>query len=221
MFSKNCSTMIGLMIMNSISILEKLDNLYPNAECELNYQKDYELLIAVVLSAQCTDKRVNMVTRELFKKYNLQQLANASITDIENIIYPVGTFHRKAMYIIEIAKRLIQDFNGQVPNDAKYLESLPGVGHKTANVVLSNIYNVPAIAVDTHVSRVSKRLKLANKCDDVKIIDKKLMQKFPRNSWSKLHHQLVLFGRYICKSQKPECPNCPFQEICKYQKKNS
>ena len=213
MFSKNCSTMIGLMIMNSISILEKLDNLYPNAECELNYQKDYELLIAVVLSAQCTDKRVNMVTRELFKKYNLQQLANASITDIENIIYPVGTFHRKAMYIIEIAKRLIQDFNGQVPNDAKYLESLPGVGHKTANVVLSNIYNVPAIAVDTHVFRVSNRIGLVHESDVLKT-ELALMETVPEDRWSKTHHSLIFHGRNCCTARKPDCENCVIRELC-------
>ena len=126
-----------------------------------------KLLIAVVLSAQCTDKRVNMVTKDLFDKYNLEEISNLDIKEIENIIRSVGTYTRKAFYIKEIATSLIENHQGKVPNDRKYLESLPGVGHKTCNVVLSNIYNVPAIAVDTHVSRVSKRLGLAKETDDV------------------------------------------------------
>ena len=187
----------------------------PDARCELNYTKDYELLIATVLSAQSTDKRVNMVTKDLFSKFDINTLANANIVDIEKIIKPVGTFKRKAIYIIEIAKSLVNDYNGIVPNNRKYLESLPGVGRKTCNVVLSNIYNVPAIAVDTHVSRVSKRLNLAKETDEVDIIEKKLMRKFPKEKWSRLHHQLVLFGRYICKAKNPDCNNCLFKEQCK------
>ena len=145
---------------NSKEILEKLDKVVPNPRCELNYNKDYELLIATVLAAQSTDKRVNSVTKVLFSKYDIFKLKDALVSDIENIIRPVGTYKRKAIYIIEIAKRLVNDYNGVVPNDREYLENLSGVGRKTCNVVLSNIYNVPAIAVDTHVARVSKRLEL-------------------------------------------------------------
>ena len=202
--------------MNKDLIIEALDLLYPNAQCELKYQKDYELLIATVLSAQCTDKRVNEVTAIIFQRYDIFSLAKANIQDIESIIKPVGTFRRKALYVSEIAKSLVANYQGIVPNNRVYLESLPGVGHKTANVVLSNIYNVPAIAVDTHVSRVAKRLKLAKETDDVTIIEKKLMKKFPKAKWSRLHHQLVLFGRYTCKSLKPECQTCPLNDNCPY-----
>lgn len=200
---------------NSKEILEKLDKVVPNPRCELNYDKDYELLIATVLAAQSTDKRVNSVTKVLFSKYDIFKLKDALVTDIENIIRPVGTYKRKAIYIIEIAKRLVNDYNGVVPNNREYLENLPGVGRKTCNVVLSNIYNVPAIAVDTHVARVSKRLELT-KSDNVLEIEKDLMNFFPKDKWSRVHHQLVLFGRYICKSVKPDCLKCPFK--CKYKR---
>ena len=200
-------------------IVEYLDELYPDARCELEYKKDYELLIATVLSAQCTDKRVNMVTKELFSKYDIYDLATLSLKEIESIIRPVGTYTRKAIYVKTIAESLVRDYNGSVPNNREYLESLPGVGRKTCNVVLSNIYDVPAIAVDTHVERVSKRLGLAKESDNVSVVEKKLMKYFPKNKWSRLHHQLVLFGRYQCKSISPICENCKFQENCKYYKK--
>lgn len=200
-------------------ILEYLDELYPDARCELEYKKDYELLIATVLSAQCTDKRVNMVTKELFSKYDIFALATLSLKEIERIIRPVGTYTRKAMYVKTIAESLVRDYEGRVPNNREYLENLPGVGRKTCNVVLSNIYDVPAIAVDTHVERVSKRLGLAKESDNVGVVEKKLMKYFPKNKWSRLHHQLVLFGRYQCKSISPICENCKFQENCKYYKK--
>ena len=201
------------------NILELLDKMIPNPKCELNYNKDYELLIATVLSAQCTDKRVNEVTKVLFQKYNLETLSTANIKDIEKIIYSCGNYRKKAQYIISISKSLIEDYNGVVPNNRDYLESLPGVGRKTTNVVLSNIFDVPAIAVDTHVERVSKRLNLANEKDTVLEVEKKLMKKIPKNKWSRLHHQLVLFGRYTCKSIKPDCEKCLLKEYCKYYKK--
>lgn len=203
-------------MISSNKVIENLDKLIPNPKCELYYKKDYELLIATVLSAQSTDKRVNLVTKELFSKYDLNGLNNASLKDIENIIRPVGTYTRKAYYIKEIANRLLSDYDGIVPNDRNYLESLPGVGRKTTNVVISNLFNVPAIAVDTHVGRISKRLGLARQEDDVLVIEKKLMKLFPKDRWSRLHHQLVLFGRYTCKSQKPNCNNCPFKSECKF-----
>ena len=198
-----------------------MDELFPNPRCELNYNKDYELLIAVMLSAQTTDNRVNMVTEILFNKYNtLELLSNADINDIINIIRPIGTFNKKAKNIISISKSLIHDCNGIVPNDRNYLESLPGVGRKTTNVVLANLYNEPCIAVDTHVSRVSKRLNLANENDDVLTIEKKLNKKFDKETLARLHHQLVLFGRYYCKAKNPLCDNCKLKNMCKYYKKN-
>ncbi len=201
---------------NSKKILNNLDILFPDASCELNYNKDYELLIATILSAQSTDKRVNSVTSILFSKYDIFSLKNANLKDIEKIIYPVGTYRRKAEYIQIVAKELVEKYNGIVPNDRVFLESLPGVGRKTCNVVLSNIYNVPAIAVDTHVKRVAKRLGITNEQDVLKI-ENDLMKFFPKNKWSRVHHQLVLFGRYICKSQNPDCKNCPFDN-CLYRK---
>ena len=200
-------------------VIDYLDELFPNPKCELNYNKDYELLIAIVLSAQTTDRKVNKVTEVLFKKYStLEELSKANVLDIENIIREIGTFRRKSVYVKEIAFRLVQDGFSYVPNDRFYIESLPGVGHKTANVFLSNIYGVEAIAVDTHVSRVSKRLGFAKKNDDVSTIEKKLEKKISHDRWGKTHHQLVLFGRYYCKAIKPECDNCKIKDICKYNK---
>ncbi len=200
-------------------VTDYLDKLFPNPRCELNYTKDYELLIAVMLSAQTTDKRVNMVTSVLFKKYDtLEKLSKADINDVIEIIRPIGTFNKKASNVIEIAKDLLENKGGIVPNDREYLESLNGVGRKTTNVVLSNLYNAPLIAVDTHVSRVSKRLGIAKCGDDVLVIEKKLNKKFPKDKLSRLHHQLVLFGRYYCKAKNPLCDSCEIKNICKKEK---
>lgn len=202
-------------------IIDYLDSLFIDPHCELNYKKDYELLISVMLSAQTTDKRVNSVTSILYKKYDtLEKLSTANINDIIDIIRPIGTFYKKSANIIEIAKRLIRDCNGIVINDREYLETLPGVGRKTVNVVLSNLYNENVIAVDTHVGRVSKRLGLVNINDDVLTIEKKLTKKFPKEKLGRLHHQLVLFGRYYCKAKGPLCDNCKLKDICKYYKKS-
>ena len=204
--------------MNREIIENYLDELFINPKCELNYNKDYELLIATVLSAQTTDKRVNEVTSILFKKYdNLEKLRDAPLEDIKEIIKPIGTFNKKAVFVKEIAKYLLDNCKGTVPNDEKILTSIPGVGRKTSNVVRSNLFNFPAIAVDTHVTRVSKRLNLAKEKDDVETIEKKLMKKFPKEHWSKLHHQLVLFGRYHCTAKNPKCNECKLKEICKYK----
>ena len=198
-------------------ILEYLDELYQEPRCELNYNKDYEFLISIVLSAQTTDKRVNKVTEVLFKKYSsLLELSKANVYDIEDIIREIGTFRKKSVYVRDIALKLVNDGYDYVPNDRKYIESLPGVGRKTANVFLSNIYDVQAIAVDTHVSRVSKRLGLVSKNADVLKIEKTLEKKIPYHRWGKTHHQLVLFGRYYCKAIKPDCANCKIRDICKY-----
>ena len=198
-------------------ILNYMNELFPNAHCELNYTKDYELLIAIVLSAQTTDKRVNMVTKILFSKYkSLEELANAKTEDIENIIRPIGTFKKKSIFIKEIATRLVKEQNGIVPNDRKYLETLSGVGRKTTNVFLSEYYHVPSIAVDTHVERVSKRLGLAKKTDTVKEVEESLMKKIPKKNWIKTHHQFIFFGRYHCKAIKPSCINCQLKDICSH-----
>ena len=208
------------MMTNRIE--EYLDYLFPDPKCELNYNTDYELLIAIMLSAQSTDKRVNSVTPIIFNKYNtLEALKDASLSDLEGIIRPVGSFRKKAFYTKEIARILVDDYNGVVPTDREKLECFPGVGRKTVNVFLSEFYNYPAIAVDTHVERVSKRLKLATLKDDVLKIEKKLMKKFDKSLWSKRHLQLVLFGRYHCKAIKPECESCKLKDICReYKKRN-
>lgn len=203
------------MMINKIE--KYLDSLYPNPICELEYSKDYELLLAIVMSAQTTDKRVNIVNKELFKKYNtLEKLSKANIKDIEEIIKPIGTYKKKAVYIKEIASRLIKDNIKKIPNDREYLSTMPGVGRKTINVFLSVIYNEPVVAVDTHVNRVSKRLSLAKHDDNVLEVEEKLTKIFPKENLSKIHHQLVFFGRYKCKSQKPECTDCKLKDICTY-----
>jgi endonuclease-3 len=200
--------------MKIVDFNKKLDKMIEDAKCELNYNRDYELLIATVLSAQCTDKRVNEVTSVLFSNYDIYGLARADKSDIENIIRSCGSYTKKSSYILEIARSLVDNYNGVVPNDREYLEQLPGVGRKTANVVLSNLFNVPCIAVDTHVERVSKRLKIASANDSVFVVEKKLMKMIPKDLWSRSHHQLVLFGRYICKARSPLCENCAFYNDC-------
>ena len=201
--------------MKKSSIDLYLDELFPNPKCELNYNNDYELLIAIVLSAQSTDKRVNTVTPIIFSKYNsLKTLKKARLKDLESIIRPVGSFRRKASYIKNIATILDETYNGVVPKDREVLTTLPGVGRKTANVFLSEFYNIPCIAVDTHVERVSKRLKIASKNDNVLKIEKKLEKYFEKEDWAKRHLQLVLFGRYFCKAIKPMCSTCKLKEIC-------
>lgn len=197
-------------------ILNYLNEIIPNPVCELNYNKDYELLLAVMLSAQTKDARVNKVTKVLFNKYDsLKKLKEANIKDIENIIKELGNYHKKSEAIINIAKILDEKYNGKVVNNRKVLENLPMVGRKTTNVVLSELFNEPTIAVDTHVERVSKRLGLAKKDDDVIKIEEKLKRKFDKNIWSKLHKQFVLFGRYYCTSKKPSCNKCKLQIYCK------
>jgi endonuclease-3 len=194
---------------------DKLDYYIPNVRCELNYTKDYELLIATVLSAQCTDKRVNEVTKVLFSKYDLSSLASAKKEDIEKIIRSCGSYTKKTSYIINIANSLINDQKGVVPNDRSYIESLSGAGRKTCNVVLKNLYNVPCIPVDTHVERVSKRLGFAKENATPLEVEHQLMNLIPMDKWNKVSEQLLLFGRYYCKSQKPNCENCLFKNECK------
>ena len=196
-------------------IFDYLDALIPNPKCELNFNCDYELLIAVVLSAQTTDKRVNEVTKVLFTKYpTLEDINKADISSIKEIIKSIGTFNKKAVFVKEIAKTLLEKYDGVVPRTHEELEAIPGVGHKSANVVLGVLYNIPTFAVDTHVERVSKRLGLASAKDDVIQVEKKLMKKVPKDRWIRTHHQFILFGRYYCKAVNPSCDNCKLKNIC-------
>lgn len=198
------------------NIVEYLDELIPNPRCELNYTCDYELLIATMLSAQTTDKRVNIVTNILFNKYpTLKELKTANIEDIKQIVRQLGNYNKKSSNVIKIAKIIDEEYNGVVPNNREVLESLPGVGRKTANVVLANIYDEPCIAVDTHIERVSKRLGLANTSDDVRTVEDKLTKYFKKYNLNRIHHQLLLFGRYYCKAINPSCNNCKLKNICK------
>ena len=211
--------MTGLMKMTKNEkreiISKYLDELFPNPKCELIYHNDYELLIAIVLSAQTTDKRVNMVTPILFSKYpTLEKLSEAPIDLLEEILKPIGSFRKKAVYVKDIAYNLTTKYQGIVPTDREKLEKLKGVGRKTINVFLSEYYNFPAIAVDTHVERISKRLRMASKKATVLEVEEKLQKFFPKDEWAKRHLQLVLFGRYYCKAVKPGCSSCPLKELC-------
>jgi endonuclease-3 len=203
--------------MKNIELIENyLDELFPNPKCELNYSNEYELLINIMLSAQTTDKRVNIVTKELYAKYNsLMSLSKADLEDLKRIIHSLGNYNKKALFIKEIATTLVTKYNGIVPKNRQDLESLPGIGRKTVNVFLSELNIEPQIAVDTHVYRVSKRLQLANEKDDVLKTEMKLRKVFKKENWNKRHLQMVLFGRYKCKAIKPECENCKLKEICK------
>lgn len=212
--------MTGLMKMTKSEkrriISLYLDKLFPNPKCELIYHNDYELLIAIVLSAQTTDKRVNMVTPILFTKYpTLEKLSEAPIDSLEEILKPIGSFRKKAIYVKDIAYNLTTKYQGIVPTEREKLEKLKGVGRKTINVFLSEYYNYPAIAVDTHVERISKRLRIASKKATVLEVEEKLQKFFPKNEWAKRHLQLVLFGRYYCKAVKPDCSSCPLKELCR------
>ena len=203
--------------MKNIELIESyLDELFPNPKCELNYSNEYELLINIMLSAQTTDKRVNIVTKELYEKYNsLMSLSEANLDDLKKIIHSLGNYNKKALFIKEIATTLVTKYNGIVPKNRLDLESLPGIGRKTVNVFLSELNIDEQIAVDTHVYRVSKRLQLATGKDDVLKTEMKLRKVFKKENWNKRHLQMVLFGRYKCKAIKPECENCKLREICK------
>ena len=199
------------------SFYEYLDYYIPNPKCELNYSTDYELLIATVLSAQCTDKRVNEVTKILFK-YNLEEISLMSIDDIEKIIRSCGSYTKKAVYVKNIADILLHDYNGKVPNSREILETFPGVGPKTCSVVLKNIYNVPAIPVDTHVERVCKRLGIVFNNATPRDVEYILKNEIPVDKWNRVSEQILLFGRYYCMAINPKCDNCLFKDFCKYKR---
>lgn len=207
--------------MNTDEILDILEEMYPEAKAELNYNNPFELTIAVVLSAQTTDISVNKVTPLLFEKYpSPYELSKAKLKDVEDIIKSIGLYKNKAKNIISLSKKLVDDYNGEVPINKKDLLSLDGVGIKSSNVIRSVAFNIPSIAVDTHVSRVSKRLNLAKKDDSVIKVEEKLKRKIKRNRWSKAHHLFIFFGRYKCKAIKPVCKDCPFINFCKEEHKN-
>ena len=204
------------MMNKEMTIGQYLDKIIPEPWCELHFRTDYELLIAIVLSAQTTDKRVNQVTEVLFSTYpDLESLGNADVSSIESILKSLGSFRKKAIYVQSIARLLCEKYEGKVPTDREILESFPGVGRKTVSVFLSEFYDIPAFAVDTHVERVSKRLGLASSSDNVLLVEEKLKRKFRREEWARRHKQFVLFGRYYCKSVKPSCEGCELRGICK------
>ncbi|MBR5012712.1 MAG: endonuclease III [Clostridia bacterium] len=196
-----------------------LDEVVGTPRCELDFENNFELLIAVVLSAQCTDKRVNLVTKTLFKKYpNAETLANASVQDVAKEIYSLGFYNSKAKNIVSLAKDLVEKFGGKVPCTMEKLTNLSGVGRKTASVVLAEGFGKPAIAVDTHVFRVANRLGIGSEKSPYDC-EMALKKRFPKSSWGKVHLQMVHFGRYHCKAKNPSCNACKFQKICLYYNK--
>ena len=201
-------------------ILDELDRLFPDARCELNYSNPLELLIAVMLSAQTTDASVNKLTETLFPKYrSVEDYASAPLSQLEQDLKRIGLYRNKAKNVKAMAQMLIDEFNGEVPANHDALQTLPGVGRKTANVVISEGFGYPAIAVDTHVERIAKRLGFAFKKDSVLTVEKKLMKKIPKERWIKTHHQLIFFGRYHCKAINPQCQDCRLIDICREPKR--
>lgn len=211
-----------IVIMNKDEakvIFNILKQRFPKLVCELNFENHYQLIVAVILSAQCTDKRVNQVTPQLFAKYpNVKELANADIEELKDIIRSCGFFNNKSKNLISMAKDVVSKYNGNIPSEFESLVSLSGVGRKTANVVMSVGFGKNAIAVDTHVFRVSNRLGINSK--NPLECEKKLQKLFNQNDWTDLHYMLVLFGRYVCKAIKPDCKNCELKEFCHFYQKN-
>ncbi|MDO4465621.1 MAG: endonuclease III [Bacillota bacterium] len=205
--------------MKANEILDEMEKIFPHAQCELHHSSSFQLLVAVVLSAQTTDESVNKCTPALFSAYpTSKELANAPIADIENYIRRIGLYRNKARSIKELSYVLEEKFHGEVPSSYKDLMSLPGVGRKTANVVRSVAFDIPSFAVDTHVNRVSKRLGLAKPQDSVEKVEEKLKRKIDRDRWNKGHHLFIFFGRYLCHSRNPECERCPFITFCRKDK---
>ncbi len=196
-------------------LLEFADSLFPNAKCELFYNKDYELAIAVMLSAQTTDKAVNLVTKPLFEKYSsLKFIDEAPLNDIEDIIKSIGLYKNKAKNIKGIARVILTNFDGELPSDKNDLQTLPGIGNKSAGVIRCEIFKIPDLPVDTHIIRITNRLGIANKEDEPIDIEMKLKKLIPEDRWIKTHHQLIHFGRYFCTAKNPRCENCKLKDIC-------
>lgn len=205
---------------NTQKILDTLAKDFPNAKSELNFNSPFQLLVAVILSAQCTDKRVNLVTPRLFEVApDAKTLAQLPQEQIEEIIHSCGFYHSKATYLKQMSQDIVNRFGGEVPNNIDDLRTLAGVGRKTANVVYAVGFGGQAIAVDTHVFRVSNRLGIAN-AKNVLDTEKQLMQAIPREQWADSHHYLLLHGRYVCKAQNPQCQRCSVKDFCKHYKEN-
>ena len=201
---------------NINKVLKILSETYPNAKCSLNFNSPYELLVSTILSAQCTDKRVNVVTENLYKEYNTpEKMVTLSEEELEEKIRSCGFYKNKSKNILETSRIILSEHNGKVPKTMEELNKLPGVGRKTANVVLSNAFGIPAIAVDTHVFRVSNRIGLA-KGKTPEQVEKELMKNIPKHMWSDTHHYLIWHGRNICKARKPDCEKCPVAPYCEY-----
>ena len=199
-------------------IVEILKETYPDAKCELNYETPLQLLVATVLSAQTTDKKVNEVTKELFKDYpDLDAFLEITNDELEERIKQIGLYRNKSKNLILMFRQIKEKFNGEVPTTMEGITSLAGAGRKTANVVLSNAFGVPSIAVDTHVFRVSNRLGLAES-DKVLEVEKQLQKELPKKEWTLMHHLLIFHGRRCCKARNPKCEECPLSHICKYDK---
>lgn len=199
-------------------IVEILKETYPDAKCELNYETPLQLLVATVLSAQTTDKKVNEVTKELFKDYpDLDAFLEITNDELEERIKQIGLYRNKSKNLILMFRQINEKFNGEVPTTMEGITSLAGAGRKTANVVLSNAFGVPSIAVDTHVFRVSNRLGLAES-DKVLEVEKQLQKELPKKEWTLMHHLLIFHGRRCCTARNPKCEECPLSHICKYDK---
>ncbi|OHS40700.1 endonuclease III [Staphylococcus sp. HMSC62B09] len=200
----------------ALEMIDVIADMFPNAECELKHDNTFELTIAVLLSAQCTDNLVNKVTRTLFQKYKTpQDYLNVDIEELQNDIRSIGLYRNKAKNIQKLCQSLLEQFNGQIPSTHKELESLAGVGRKTANVVMSVAFDEPSLAVDTHVERVSKRLGINRWKDNVTQVEDRLCSIIPKERWSRSHHQLIFFGRYHCLARKPKCDICPLLNDCR------
>lgn len=202
--------------------LATLAEMFPDAHCELNHTNAFELTIAVLLSAQCTDKKVNQVTERLFQKYKTpEDYLAVPLTELQEDIKQIGLYKNKAKHIQELCRLLLEKYDGQIPDKHEELVTLPGVGRKTANVVMATWFKVPALAVDTHVERVAKRLGFSEETDTPLQVEKTLMRKIPKKEWANTHHRLIFFGRYHCKAQSPQCEACPLQDVCPSKKKTA
>lgn len=196
--------------------LTEMEKMFPDAHCELNHRNPFDLVIAVLLSAQCTDLLVNKVTKTLFEKYKRpEDYLSVSLEELQQDIRSIGLYRNKAKNIRSLCEILLEEYGGEVPQSRDELVKLPGVGRKTANVVVSVAFGEPALAVDTHVERVSKRLGICRWKDSVLEVEKTLMKKIPREKWTDTHHRLIFFGRYHCKAQSPQCEICPLLHLCR------
>ena len=201
----------------TIEAVQTMGDLFPDAHCELNHRNPFELLIATILSAQATDVGVNKVTPKLFERFPTPaHLAAASEESVIECIQSLGLYRSKAKNISLCAQQLMERFNGEVPQTREELVSLAGVGRKTANVVMSVAFNIPAFAVDTHVERISKRLQICRQKDTVLEVEETLCRKIPKELWSRAHHWMIFFGRYHCTARKPKCHECPLLEMCAF-----